>query len=248
MDEPRPDRQAAPLRPYPVQLVKKILADVESRGTEADRKQAVRYLSKINGGPNFHGIAGALGRTNTVNGYAQMTLEASLQGSVLPWIRYSAKIGAVGISALSASYLMPDYQRTELDFVTDNPGKTVGLYPRMSMVGGGALGTDAVYVQAGALRGSYARFWGDNAVLSPTSPQSGQFSLSITTTLCLLPWRSWTSRPRNQTVAACLRTSFFPSGGLEFYPFDWLTLGVFDAVCGDTGLIRPISCQLFPST
>ena len=51
-----------PLRPYPVQLVRRILSEVAARGAEADQKLAGWYLSKIGGGSNFHGIAGSLVR------------------------------------------------------------------------------------------------------------------------------------------------------------------------------------------
>ncbi len=52
-----------PLRPYPVQLVKKVLADVKAKGNQADQDLAAFYLSKIDGGANVHAIASALART-----------------------------------------------------------------------------------------------------------------------------------------------------------------------------------------
>ncbi len=220
-----------PLRPYPVQLVKKTLTDVQSRGTEADKELAAWYLSKIDGGPNFHGIATALARTNMTNGFVQGSLEGSLQGSVYPWLTYSAKLGVVGLSSLAYSYLLPEYQRTGLDYVSDNSVKSVaGLYPRMTMIGGGTIGTDAIYGQLGVLRGSYGPFWGDNAVLSPTSPQSGQFSFvfhdnAMSGTMLLMDISATDPSGGNLSPE-----KFLTIGGLEFYPFDWLTLGVFDAM------------------
>lgn len=218
-----------PLRPYPVQLLKKILADVEAKGTDADQKQAAWYLSKIDGGVNVHGIASVQARTDTSQGYAELGLLGSLQGSVVPWITYSAKIGAVATSSQAPS-LLPDYQRSLLDYVPDNVKSVSGFYPRMSMIGSGTVGTDSVYFQAGAIRGSFGPFWGDNAVLSPTSLQSGQFSFvyhdnSMSLTMALMAI----------TASDEYGNGFFPNkylalDGLEFYPTDWLTLGVFDAL------------------
>ena len=218
-----------PLRPYPVQLVKKILGDVEARGTDADRTQAAWYLSKIDGGSNFHAIASALARTTFTDKYAELGLLASMQGSIVPWMTYSAKIGAVATSE-QAPALLPDYQRSLLDYVPDNVQSVLHFFPRMSLMGGGAVGTDSTYFQAGALRGSFGPFWGDNAVLSPDSPQSGQFSFvyhdnSISITMALMAITA-----SDEYGNGLYPDKFLALDGLEFYPTDWLTLGVFDAM------------------
>jgi hypothetical protein len=225
-----------PLRPYPVQLVKKILAEVKSRGTDADQKLADFYLSKIDGASNFHTIASASGSTDTVQGYAELGLLGSLQGSIAPWMTYSGKIGAVAMSSQTPQ-MLPDYQRSLLDYVPDNVESIHGFYPRMSMIGSGTVGNDSVYFQAGAIRGSFGPFWGDNAVLSPDSPESGQFSFvyhdnSMSLTMALMAITA-----SDEYGNGLYPDKFLALDGLEFYPRDWLTLGVFDAmVWGDRGL------------
>jgi hypothetical protein len=218
-----------PLRPYPVQLVKKVLADVKARGNQADQDLAAFYLSKIDGGANVHAIASALARTTFTDKYAELGLLGSLQGSIVPWMTYSAKIGIVATSE-QAPALLPDYQRNPLDYVSDNVKSIYHFYPRMSMIGSGTVGTDSVYFQAGAIRGSFGPFWGDNAVLSPDSPQAGQFSFvyhdnSMSLTMALMAI----------TASGAYGNGLYPNkflalDGLEFYPTDWLTLGVFDAM------------------
>lgn len=218
-----------PMRPYPIQLVKKALSDVEARGTEADRQLASWYLSKIDGGANVHGIASAEARTDTEHGYLQLFAGGSLQGSYNPWITYSTQLGLVGMSSLTYSYLMPEYQRTTLDYVQDTGVASVkGLFPRFSLIGGAAIGTDEIYLQAGALRGSYGPFWGDNAVVSPTSPESGQFAFvfhnsGMAGNIVLMDISA-----TNVNGGDLSPDKFLSIGGLEFYPSDWLTLGVFD--------------------
>jgi len=220
-----------PLRPYPVQLVKKTLADVQARGNDADKQLAGWYLSKVDGPSNPHGIVSAVARTDTTSSYAQIFAGGSLQGSYLPWITFSAQLGIIGISSLTYSYLLPEYQRTGLDYVQDTGVSAVkGLYPRFSLIGAGAIGTDEIYVQAGAIRGSYGPFWGDNAVLSPTSPQSGQISFvfhndGMAATILLMDISA-----TDASGGSLSPNKFLSIGGLEFYPFDWLTLGAFDAM------------------
>jgi hypothetical protein len=219
-----------PLRPYPVQLVRKILSDVVASGTEADRKLAGWYLSKIGGDSSVHGVAGSLARTDTVNGSVELDLEASMQGSLSPLLTYSARLGAVALSTLSST-LLPKYQRSGLDYISDPSVTSIGgLYPRMSLIGSGTIGTDELYLQAGAIRGSYGPFWGDNAVLSPSSPQSGQLSFvfhdnAMSFTMMLMDFAA--TGPTGGSVSP---DKFLSVGGLEFYPVNGLTLGVFDAV------------------
>ena len=222
--------QLPPLRPYPVQLVLKALNQVAARGDESDRNLANWYLSKIQGGSNFHGVASSTSRTNLAGGYEEGALEATMQGSVYPWITYSARIGALAFSGPISS-LLPEYQRSLSDFVSDAAVRAVGsLTPQMTMIGSGSIGNDGIYVQAGAIRGSYGPFWGDNAVLSPTSPQSGQFSFvfhnnAMTGTMLLMDMSA--TNPSGGQLSA---DKFLSLGGLEFYPLDWLTIGVFDTM------------------
>jgi hypothetical protein len=216
-----------PMRPYPIQLVRKILGDIKSKGNEADQRLASFYLSKIEGGINLHAIASAAATTTFTDNYAELGLLASLQGSLVPWLTYSDKIGAVATSEEAPS-LLPDYQRSLLDYVPDNVQSILHFFPRMSMIGSAAVGTDSIYFQAGAVRGSYGPFWGDNAVLSPDSPQAGQFSFvyhddALTLTMALL---SITASDQNGN--GLYPDKFLALDGLEFYPTDWLTLGVFD--------------------
>ena len=221
-----------PLRPYSVQLVLRVLKDVAARGTEDDQKLAGWYLARIDGPSNFHGVASSIGRAELTSrqGYLQLGLEGSLQGSVYPWMTYSARLGATALSNLTTS-LLPEYQRSTLDYVSDNAVSSIrGLFPRMSMIGSGTVGSDSVYVQAGAIRGSYGPFWGDNAILSPLSPQSGQFSFvfhyeAMTGTMLLMDMSA-----TDASGGSLNNGKFLSLGGLEFHPLDWLTIGVFDTV------------------
>lgn len=220
-----------PFRPYPVLLLKKVLADVAARGTDADRALAAWYLSKIDGGSNLHAVASSVAATDMKGGYGELGFEGTLQGSLTSFISYSAKSGAIDIGP--GAPLLPEYQRSLINYVYDGangPG-FLGLTPRMSFSGAAAIGTDSVYLQTGMLRSSYGPFWGDNVILSPTAPQSGQFAFvynggGVAVTLLFMMISPTTNTGSGRTTSGKYATL----GGLELHPFDWLSLGVFNTV------------------
>ncbi len=223
------------LRPYPVQVVKKVLADVAAKGTDADKKLAAWYLSKIDGTSNIHGVASTLGRASLGgigrDWYAELGLQATLQGSLDPLLTYSAKIG--GLLVGPGSTVLPEYQRSTTDYVDDvsNSAFAFGLTPKVAMLGGGAFGTDSMYLQAGVFRASYGPFWGDNVVLSPTAPQSGQISFVLNRPEVSISFLFMEVSPTDMNGnGGATYGKFVSLGSIEVSPFDWLTLGVFDTV------------------
>ena len=222
-----------PLRPYPLQLVKKVLGDVVERGNDSDKERANIYLGQMGDGNHLHAVISSLGRTDLNRGYAQAGIEGSMQGSLAPSISYSTVTGIVGVQA-SGNEVLPEFGRTNLDFVNDgsvHPIGPTGLTPRMSMTAGAALGNESDYFQAGVLRGSFGPFWGDNAILSSSAPQSGQFALTLqqgsyTITMALME----IAGTDNNGAGGPLADKFLALNGLELYPTDWLTLGVYEAV------------------
>lgn len=222
-----------PLRPYPLQLVKKVLNDVVGRGNEADQELARMYLGQMGEGSHLHAVISSLGRTDLIGGYAQVGVEGSIQGSLTPSITYSTVTGITAVQG-NGSNLLPEYGRSTLDFVNDgsvHPIGSTGLTPRMSMTASAALGNESDYFQAGVLRGSFGPFWGDNAVLSSSSPQSGQFSLTLqqgsyTVTMALME----ITGTNNDGSGGPVPDKYVAMNGLELYPTDWLTLGVYEAV------------------
>ena len=53
-----------PLRPYPLQLVKKVLSEVVERGNDADKELARMYLGQMGEGNHLHAVISSLGRTD----------------------------------------------------------------------------------------------------------------------------------------------------------------------------------------
>jgi hypothetical protein len=156
-----------------------------------------------------------------------------MQGSLSPSISYSTVTGIVAVQG-SGNEVLPEFGRTNLDFVNDgsvHPIGPTGLTPRMSMTAGAAVGNESDYFQAGVLRGSFGPFWGDNAIMSSSAPQSGHFSLTLqqgtyTVTMALME----ISGTDNNGSGGPVADKFLSLNGLELYPTDWLTLGIYEAV------------------
>ncbi len=222
-----------PLKPYPIQLLKKLLTDVEARGDSSDRDRAQAYLAEMSDLIDFHGVAGAAARTDLSSVYGQVTLGGTLQGTILPSLTYSGSLAGVVDNGPGAS-LLPEYQRSLVDYVYDGAVKPLGataFVPRVSSASSVAFGSDSFYFQAGDIRGSYGPFWGDNAILSPSAPQAGQFSyvfrheyFTVTELLMAI------SATSNDGTSGPSPDKFLSFHSLEMYPLPWLSVSVFESI------------------
>ena len=222
-----------PLKPYPIQLLKKLLGDVQDKGDEQDRALAQQYLSEMDELIDFRGVAGAVSRTDFSSVYGQFTLGGTLQGSILPWVTYSGSLTGV-VNNGPGDSLLPEDQRSTVDYIFDSgvrPLGTTSFIPRVSSASSAAFGSDTFYFQAGDTRGSYGPFWGDNAVLSPSAPQAGQISyvfrhqyFTVTEMIMAL------SAVSSDGTQGPFPNKFMSLHSLEIYPLPWLTFSVFESI------------------
>jgi hypothetical protein len=222
-----------PLKPYPIQLLKKLLTEVQERGDQQDQALAHQYYAEMYGLLNLHGVGDAEVRTDLHSGYAQFTLEGAFQGSVDPLVTYSGLVGTV-VNNGSGDALLPEYGRSTVNYIFDaavQPIGTTGFTPRVSQASSASFGTDSIYFQAGDIRGSYGPFWGDNAILSPLSPQAGQFSFvfrrdyfAVTEIVMAI------SATDSYGNAGPFPNKFMTFHSLEVYPSSWLTLSIFESI------------------
>jgi hypothetical protein len=238
-----------PQRPYPTQLVVKLLTQVQDSGDSDARQRATLYLKSFGQAIGLHGRAAALLRTDFASIYQEYELKAEFQGSVTPMISFSGNVGAVASNG-PVTLLLPEYQRPIADVSPDTsvaPLGTTGLTPMVSMNGGAAFGTDSIYLQAGILRGSFGPFQDDNVVLSSTAPQAGQVSFVVhedffTYTSLLLEIIA----TENNGTAGIFGDKFLSLHSVEVYPLPWLTLGIFESVVwGDR--FEPLYLLPFPN-
>jgi hypothetical protein len=242
-------RNLPPLRPYPIQLVKVLLEQVQEAGTDLDKALAAWFISNINSGLQIHGTVGALGRTDGNSLHKEIELGGDYQGNLLPNITFSGALAGVALDG-SANAVLPAYGRSTLDFIYDGAVQTLGgsgLTPRVSSIGAATIGSDTAYVQGGVVRGSFGPFWNDNAVLSPLSPEAGQaslvFRLPAFTYTALFMAISATDDSGQGTPEPDKYVALH-SG--EFHIFDWLTIGLFETIVWG-GRFEPIYLLPFPT-
>jgi hypothetical protein len=237
-----------PLRPYPIQLVRRLLAEVQAVGTQEDEELAAWYLSGLEDPWSFHLLAEAHGRTRGKGLYKDIDILATYQGSLLPQLTYSGSLGVIAIDG-SGNEGLPKYQRTELDFILDNAVRSFGssgLTPRVSSMGSVALGTENVYFQAGILRGSFGPFWGDSAVLSPSSPQAGQFSFVIHQGFFTYTQLLMDVSATDNAGGSLQPDKYLALQSVELQVLDWLTLGLFETTVWG-GRFEPLYLLPFPA-
>jgi hypothetical protein len=226
-------RNLPPLKPYPIQLLTKLLGDVQQKGDDQDRALAAGYLKEMGDLIDIYTVGSSTGRTDFGSLYGQFTLGGTLQGSILPWVTYSGWLGAL-VNNGPGSAIQPEYQRSTVDFIYDGAVKPLGptaFVPRVSSASSVAFGSDSFYFQAGSIRSSYGPFWGDNAILSPSTPQAGQFSYVFrhdwfTVTEVVLAM----SATSNDGTSGPSPNKFLSFHSLEMYPLPWLTFGVFESI------------------
>ncbi|HET6449822.1 MAG TPA: hypothetical protein VFI08_00870, partial [Spirochaetia bacterium] len=221
------------LRPYPIQLLKTLLSTVQDRGTPDDAARAREYYGQIDGEIQFHPGVGAETRTDGNEVYTQLTIGSPFQGTLDPAVTYSGWLAGV-VNNAPGDAVLPEYGRSTVDYITDggvHPIGSTGFTPRVSSASAAALGSDTFYFQAGDIRGSWGPFWGDNAVLSPLSPQTGQFSLvyrgqSFTVSESVMALSAVDSTGAGTPTSG----KYLALHGLDVYPLPWLSVGIFESV------------------
>jgi len=219
------------LRPYPIQLLKTLLSEVQQNGNDSDAARAREYYTDMDGVIHIHPGIGFEARSDLASVYGQLTFGGPFQGSLDPLISYSSWLAGIANNAPGGS-MLPEYGRSSADYVFDPAVRAIAGYtPHVSSASAASIGTDKLWFQAGDIRGSWGPFWGENTVLSPSAPQSGQFSVAY--------------RGANFTVTESVMdiTAVYSDGsggpspskfvalhGLDLYLLDWLTVGIFESV------------------
>ncbi len=221
------------LRPYPIQLLKKLLSDVQDKGNADDAARARLYYAQMDGLINIHPGVGFEARTDTKSVYGQFTLGGPFQGTIDPLISYSGYLAGV-VNNSAANALLPEYGRSLVDYVNDgavHPIGNTGFTPRVSSATSAAIGTDTFYFQAGNTRSSWGPFWGDNAVFSASTPQAGQLSYSyrgenFTVSEALFELEASTS----QGTGGPMPGKFMALHGLRISLLPWLDVSLFESL------------------
>lgn len=172
-----------PIRPYPVQLLKELLADVVGRGDPAAAASAAGYLSSLSGEDRdgrplpFHVGAAAALRTEDAEYSLEGTPTVDFIMTPDPLISGSASLEVYALQRAPGDEIAtPGVFSPYGDLVMDvaNVGSLYVLQRFQSMA---AVGTDRIYFQAGLSRNSFGPFFDNGVVLGPQAPRTGHFSL-----------------------------------------------------------------------
>jgi hypothetical protein len=166
------------LRPYPIQVLKKILNDVVQYGNTCESQIAQNYLDRLDEKVSFDIGEYTEMRTDFNDLYLQTGIGADITGSFSPSVTVSAKLGLYLLSDSPGS-LMPRWTSQDGDYLSDWASFRIGdrnVQFSQSLVSGAALGNDRVFFNAGFMRTSFGPFFDTGSIISPEVPHSGHFS------------------------------------------------------------------------
>ena len=168
------------LRPYSIQVIKKILNDVIANGGSSEQEIAQNYLDRLSKSFSFDiGIYSEI-RTDFNNYYMQSGIDAKAFGSFSPVVTVSAKLGLYLLDNENGN-LLPRWSEPEKDFLADWTSFDIGAKSfqfSQSLTSGAAIGNDNVSFQAGFMRTSFGPFYETGSIISPEAPHAGHFSLT----------------------------------------------------------------------
>lgn len=185
-------KQLPPVRPYPLQLMKKYLAEVREKGSPDDKEIADRYyklitvpgadILNIKGknlpAPIFYSVIGGL-ITDTKDMYwyggAQLDTSGLMFNDI---ISYSGKLSFALQNRISDGFY-PKYEKTLFVDDYNSAGAQAGSSDIGHLGEGGFfIGTDRFYFSAGYWRSTYGPFFENGPVIGPQAPVAGHFALA----------------------------------------------------------------------
>jgi hypothetical protein len=241
----------SPLRPYPIQLVKKILEQVKQAGSPEDIITAEAYLKQINVtiGDSIPNRSLPAPLTFSIDDQTWTKIDnyrsdalASLiiQGILGDYFSFSGKVCWGGMIA-SKDFHGPEWLNIIDESVAAGGVLTYGgmdFWAKNIGVGGLAVGTADLYFQAGLMRSSFGPFFENGAVIGPQCPAAGHFSLNyladwITVSSIMLvvnPLYYWDYNAHLKEDLPAASEEYVIIHSYTFHPWEWLDFGIVQSV------------------
>jgi hypothetical protein len=238
-----------PLRPYPIQLVKELLQQVQQEGNEAEAELAEYYLQRIDvrlgdkipdrSMPAPLNFALENQTWTTFDEHRNDALVALLlQGSICDLVSFSGRV-AWGGSLESTGFYGPEWMNiidesksgggNEMIFGMKAWAKNLG-------VGGMTIGASDLYFQAGFMRSSFGPFFENGVVIGPQCPAAGHFSfnymadwITVSSVMLVLQpmYKSNIYEAENFNEAY---EKYLVIHSYSFNPWDWFEFGILQSV------------------
>lgn len=166
-----------PIRPYPLQLLERLLEGVVERGDAASRVQASRYLAEI--APRARGIhVGAVGSIRGEGDDLSMEGAPTIDGAMREqdWLGASYSMHVYGATREPGKEIaVPGVDSPYPDLIKDNA--EVGPFKIMqNWTSAAAVGNADLYFQAGLNRTSFGPFFDNGPVVGAQAGRAGHFS------------------------------------------------------------------------
>jgi len=182
------------IRPYPLQVLDELLADVVNNGDEKAAEKAARYRDALLIGDGVRNSGTALYAADSGKGVLHMGVTGNVKGSnndtgflfgpfaegtlrLKDWLTGSLSVyGYASTNSWDADYNdVPGWYSPYPDMVRDdaNAGSLLLLHNWTSAL---ALGTSEIYFQTGLIRSSFGPFFDNGVIIGPQAPKAGHFS------------------------------------------------------------------------
>ncbi len=259
-------KQLPPVRPYPLQLLKKLLAEVKEKGSPDDVEIAERYYNLITTpgadiltikGKNlpapiyYSAIAGLITDIKDMYWYGGGKIDTA--GLVFnDIVSYTGKLSIAAQNNLGQGFF-PQNSRTLFVDDYNSGGAGVGAVDIGHLGEGGFfIGTDRFYFSAGFWRSTYGPFFENGPVIGPQAPGAGHFALAyrgdwITVNSVFLSLIAKQYAQKSGTPGLPYQLNTYASENImkylivhtiEAHIADWLDLGLMQSVIGG-GALHP---------
>ncbi len=234
-----------PLRPYPLQVMKELLSQVEHRGTAQDRNRAEEYLSEISGSFKIHPSVeqvvrvsapggGAAGSTDT---YSQTSFGLSIAAAPMDLLSIAGRL-QISLLSNSPTVGLPAGTYPSLDYLSDWAdipffgGATLAV--RQGLTTDVTVGVPDLYFQSGMLRTDYGPIFGNGIVFGGQSRPTPRFTLHWAGKYVALDILYLELTATDSSGSGAYPGKHLSFHSAHFYPTDWLTLSAFEtAVWGE---------------
>ncbi|MDR2701617.1 MAG: hypothetical protein LBB72_04220 [Spirochaetaceae bacterium] len=183
------------IRPYPLQVLDELLADVVDNGDEQAVQKALRYRDALLIGDGPRNSGPALYAADSGNGVLHMGVTGSVEGR-------NGDAGFIGGPFADGTLRLKDWltgsmsvygfaSTNDPDLEYNNVPGSYSPYPDMirddvnvssllllhNWTSALAFGTSEMYFQTGLVRSSFGPFYDNGVVIGPQAPKAGHFSL-----------------------------------------------------------------------
>jgi hypothetical protein len=169
----------SPLRPYPLQVIRRALQQVVARGDAESVREAQMYLKIYGNNGSYRTGVSVEGATDKSDYYARTGLTGWMDTWFSNYVTSSARLDVFGLKDTSNSnpFLEPAGQTYPVDVTSDN-AYVGSVTIRPTFLGDFAVGTSDFYVHGGVQRADYGPFWTNGVFLGAQAPEDTNYAVS----------------------------------------------------------------------